>query len=352
MAKKVIAHKQRSDSDRRWRQAGAVVRKLRLLQILTGRGLWDKKTLAVELAETCGQSRPFTTKTIERDMRVLELAGVIIEEHGTNPKQYHVRPDAQFPLLDLTKDEILGQATATVITSASGLDVAAGAKPTSTKLGAKREAVEDMISDVAAVMDVLGLKLADHSQHKEILKAIQFALIEGKQIGGDYESPYQPRSVKLTLIPYRLCLAHQAWYLIARPVDEDRPKTYRVQRFKTLRRLDAPAIVPGDFSLQEYFGNAWGVFRGAESYDVEIEFTADAAPLVCETNWHKTQNVVRQHRDGGVTIGFKVDGLDEILWWVLGWSGRAKVLKPDLLRTMVVEQLDRALKMNGGPSRS
>ena len=43
-----------------------------------------------------------------------------------------------------------------------------------------------------------------------------------------------------------------------------------------------------------------------------------------------------------------VDGLDEILWWVLGWSGRAKVRKPDELRQMVVDQLRQALDLNGG----
>ena len=36
---------------------------------------------------------------------------------------------------------------------------------------------------------------------------------------------------------------------------------------------------------------------------------------------------------------FKVDGLEEILWWVLGWSGRAKVITPERLQDMVVEKL-------------
>lgn len=346
MVKKKMAHTKRSDAERRWRQAGAVGRKLRLLQILTGRGFWDKQALATELAERCGQSQPFAIKTIERDMRVLELAGIVIEEHGTSPKQYRVRADAQFPVLDLTDDEMLGQATATVITSTPGLDVASGAKPTTRKLAAKRESLEDWMIDVSAVMDVLSLKLADHRNHKEIIAAIQRALIEGKQIAAEYASPYQSQPVKLTLNPYRLCLAHQAWYLVAKATTSDRPKTYRIQRFTTLRRLDTPANVPADFSLEEYFGNAWGVYRGAETHEVEIAFTPDAAPLVQETVWHRTQRIVRKQTDGGVTLGFTVDGLDEILWWILGWSGRAIVLQPEELRLLVVDQLTRALQMN------
>ena len=40
------------------------------------------------------------------------------------------------------------------------------------------------------------------------------------------------------------------------------------------------------------------------------------------------------------------DGLDEIVWWVLGWSGRAKVLAPEELCQMVVEKLKAAIEMN------
>jgi predicted DNA-binding transcriptional regulator YafY len=348
MAKKTTRPKQRSDADRRVRQADAVARKLKLLGILAGRGLWSKKDLAKTLAERCGASEPFTTKTIERDMLVLSLAGVVIEEHGVNPKQYRVRPDQQFPVLNLTQDEILGQATATVITSAAGLNVAAGAKATSAKLAASREEVEDLIRDATGVMEVLGLKLADHSGHADILKAIQLALIENRQLGGDYASPYKTKPVKLTLHPIRLCLVNQAWYLIAMSADNEQPKTYRVQRFKTLKRLDVVSLVPADFSVRDYFGNAWGVYRGQKSYDVEIQFNSEAAPLVCETTWHATQQVVGRGKDGSVTLTFKVDGLDEILWWVLGWSGRARVIKPTELRTMVVEQLQAGLELNEG----
>ena len=57
---------------------------------------------------------------------------------------------------------------------------------------------------------------------------------------------------------------------------------------------------------------------------------------------------MKHYKNGGVTLSFTVDGLDEIVWWVLGWSGRAKVLKPEKLRAMVVDKLRAALTLNGG----
>jgi predicted DNA-binding transcriptional regulator YafY len=55
---------------------------------------------------------------------------------------------------------------------------------------------------------------------------------------------------------------------------------------------------------------------------------------------------VKQHKDGSVTLQFQVDGLDEIVWWVLGWSGRARILQPERLRKMVVEKLKAAIALH------
>ncbi len=189
------------------------------------------------------------------------------------------------------------------------------------------------------------LKLADHSRHHDAIKTVQLALVQGKQLTGSYESPYESSPVKLRLHPYRLCLIKNAWYVIARPVDDALPRTYRVARFKSVRMLDDSADVPQDFSLRDYFGNAWAVFRGAESYDVEVLFTPDAARVVVETVWHHTQSATT-HKDGSVTLKFRVDGLEEITNWAMSWTGRIKVVQPAALRDRVVERLKAALAMN------
>ena len=66
---------------------------------------------------------------------------------------------------------------------------------------------------------------------------------------------------------------------------------------------------------------------------------------VTETRWHHTQQV-KQHHDGSVTLTFHVDGLDEIIWWLLGWSGFAKVIRPDALRERLLEQLQAGIELN------
>lgn len=337
MAKKKTIRPARRDAVRRLRQTDRLSRVLRVLQLIQGRGRWNAAGIAAELE--CSE------RTVFRDLQVLEMAGIPwVFDDGA--QCYRVRPGWQFPVMNLTDDELLGQVTATVIAGAKGLRVGTGSRPAMSKMAATlSDERQQLLEDAEQLVSVLDLKLADHSRSNEIIRTIQWALLDNKQLSGQYGSPYQESPVRVTLHPYRLCLAQQAWYLVARPVDEVRPKTYRVTRFKSLRALGAIADVPDQFDLKAYFGNAWGVFRGADTFDVELLFSKDAAPLVTETVWHATQQV-KQHADGTATLTFQVDGLEEILWWVLGWSGRVKVLAPRQLKELVIGQLKQAISMN------
>jgi predicted DNA-binding transcriptional regulator YafY len=246
----------------------------------------------------------------------------------------------------LTDEELLGQAVATALTQTPGLNITAGATPTTRKLAAtSNEKAQQLLDDASRLVAVLDLKLADHSRHGDVIKTIQTALLSHRQLTGSYESPYEVAPVKLRIHPYRLCLIKNAWYLVGRPVDEPEPRTYRVARFKSLRMLDEAASVPQDFNLRAYLGNAWAVYRGDKSYEVEIWFSPQAARVVTETVWHDTQKSTF-HKDGSVTLTFHVDGLQEISNWIMSWMGRAKIIRPVELRNLILEKLTTALKMN------
>lgn len=326
----------RPDRDRRVRQHERMARVLKVLELIQSRGRWNAKAIADEL--DCSE------RTVYRDLDVLEFAGVPYYFDEAD-QCYRVRPDYRFPVFGLTEEEALGQALATALTDSPGLDVGAGAAPTTRKLQvSSSEGIKEILADAAELISVFDLKLADHSKHRETLKTIQFALLEGRQVTGLYESPYEPEPARLRLHPYRLCLIKNAWYAIGRQDDLAEPRTYRVARFKTLRMLDQSADVPDSFDIKAYFGNAWAVFRGDKTYDVEIWFTPEAAKVVTETAWHHSQKV-RSHKDGSVTLTFQVDGLEEVRNWILGWAGSTKVVKPADLREMVVEKLQAALRM-------
>lgn len=67
--------------------------------------------------------------------------------------------------------------------------------------------------------------------------------------------------------------------------------------------------------------------------------------IVTETQWHPTQQA-EPESDGSVILSFRIDGLEEICNWLLGWSGSVKVLTPKALRVMVAAKLKAGLKLN------
>ena len=331
--------KRRPDSERRVRQSVRVARVLRLLELLQSRG----KRNASELARTLECS----VRTIHRDLGVLELVG-IPWEYVQKDGSYRIAHNGFcFPVLNLTDEELIGQAVATALADAPGLNIGAGAAPATRKIGATSgERTRQTLDAAGSMISVLNLKLGDISQHRQIIRTVQQALIECRQLAGEYRSPYEPAAVQLKLHPYRLALIKEAWYLIARPTDENEARTYRISRFTKLTPLTIPADVPKDFNLKAYFGKAWGVYRGKKVYSVEIMFAADVAGVVTETKWHTTQQV-HQHDDGSVTLNFEVAGLPEIANWIMRWSDQAKVIKPPELQRLIRERLKTALARNG-----
>ena len=335
--------KDRPDRDRRVRQADRLARVLRVLELIQSRGRWTTKAIADEIE--CSE------RTVYRDLDVLKFAGIPYYREG-DQQFVRVRSDFRFPVMTLTDDEVLGLSLAAAITKAPGLDVTAGAVPATRKLAAvSKEKTQELIDDAMRLVSVLDLKLVDHSRHHEAIKSVQLALVQRKQITGHYESPYESSPVKLKLHPYHLCLIKNAWYVIGKTASEATPRTYRIARFKALRMNDESAVIPDDFDLRKYFGNAWAVYRGDQSYDVELWFTPDAAKIVTETVWHHTQKVIRQ-KDGSATLNFQVDGLEEIANWILTWTGRCKIVQPPELRSRVVAKLQDGISLHSSNSFS
>ncbi len=58
---------------------------------------------------------------------------------------------------------------------------------------------------------------------------------------------------------------------------------------------------------------------GDRRYLVKIEFDRECGRNVADTLWHSTQRIALS-RSGSCTFECEVDGLDEIVWWVLGYG--------------------------------
>jgi predicted DNA-binding transcriptional regulator YafY len=79
--------------------------------------------------------------------------------------------------------------------------------------------------------------------------------------------------------------------------------------------------------LSGHLGNAWRMIRGKKSHLVELHFDSEFADTIADTHWHSTQEVI-WNGDDSITFRCKVDGLDEIVWWILSMGPHCVVKKP------------------------
>ncbi|QDT67908.1 HTH domain protein [Planctomycetes bacterium MalM25] len=331
-----IQHR-RPDRDRRVNQAERLRRVLGVLQLIQSKGRYNARAIAQELG--CSE------RTVYRDLEVLSFAGVP-HFYDAADECYRVAGECRVPSLPLSDADAFGQAVATVLSSNEDLGAVGDAKGVTRLLsGSADERARRQLADTGCLVAVLNLQLADHSRCGETVTAIQHALLGLRQLSGVYRSPHEAKPVRITLHPYRLCFVKQAWYLVGRVEGDEEPKTLRVARFKSLRVLAKPSSVPIEFDLPSHFGNAWAVYRGETTHHVQVWFDTNAAPLVAEVNWHRTQRV-EAACDGSAVFHFMVDGLDEIVSWVLSWAGRCRVLQPVELKELVVARLQAAIEMH------
>jgi proteasome accessory factor B len=80
-------------------------------------------------------------------------------------------------------------------------------------------------------------------------------------------------------------------------------------------------------------------------YDIKLLFLPKVAQNVAEVRWHSTQQVTFND-DGSATIEFRVDGLGEITWWILGYGDQVQVLAPRALRKRVLDIAENMISLN------
>ena len=161
------------------------------------------------------------------------------------------------------------------------------------------------------------------------------ALAERRCLSCVYESVHRPPpgGEEFLLEPLVVWWSQRAWYLLGRAAGASDARLFKLSRFATLRLTDTPAPEPAPDALEAFLGHAWRMIPGPR-HRVRVRFEPPFAETASDTLWHPTQ-AVEFHADGGATLRFEVDGLDEILWWVLGYGPGVVVEEPAELRERV-----------------
>ena len=136
-----------------------------------------------------------------------------------------------------------------------------------------------------------------------------------------------------------------AWHVIGNSSFHKVVRCVRLNRIEELKILDKCFVEPDKFNIDEYLSRAWSMRREGRVYNVKLRFLPEIAHKVAEVQWHETQRVTFE-KDGSAIIEFRVNGLNEITWWILGYGNQVRILAPAVLRQKIMEMAKSMVKQN------
>jgi len=309
-----------------------IQRLLRLVELLqSGRVL-----NSAQLGEFCSVSR----RTVFRDVETLRESGIAVhfdeERQGYSMPSNRMLPAANFTLPETLSLLVLCQELSD---EQRGIPFQTAARSAALKLLSNLP--HHLREYICQRMQTIAVRIDPHSGQPAAAPYFELltqAAAERRQVRIRYNSLTEWTEITTALSPYRILFSRRSWYVIGRSSLHRAVRTFNLGRIQTAERLDTHYAIPQRFSLDRYLGNAWHLIRSKQRHNVVIRFRKQVASNVAEVGWHKTQTL---HWNGDGTLDFHatVDGLGEIVWWILGYGSQAEVVAPRELRRMVADHV-------------
>jgi proteasome accessory factor B len=288
-------------------------RLLKILTLIQGSKGWTPGRLAVECKTT--------ERTIYRDMKMLEGAGIPYF-YDDQAKSYAIRRDFFLPPVQLTLNEALAL-TAFMSAASRAINKVRGQLPL--PIRKQLEQIEDRVA----------IKLAAASPPEgsaDVYETVSTALAGRRALRCEYDALSKGSNPNTAFIfkPYTLMFNQRSWYVLGHHSQRKEIRCLKLNRFTSITPVDETFDIPKDFSVAKHLGNAWRMIRGEKTYKVELDFDTEFAETIADTHWHAKQEVI-WHDDNSITFTCTVDGLDEIVWWILSMGPHCVVKKPEEL---------------------
>ena len=322
----------------------------RLLEIYTliqGGSGWTAKKLAEKFKTT--------TRTIFRDIDVLKSVGIPVN-HDPDQKCYTIARDFYMRPVELTFHEALALVSlGRHVHDKNQIPFSHPALKALAKIRGQlplpiRNELDLTDDHMSVKLAASGIQEGFEAYYEKIRKALATrtclrCVYESARGDDPRDDSGEPAHFQLK--PYALFFCQRAWYVVGYHGLHGEIRICKLNRFADMQPTTQKYVIPKGFTLEKFLGNAWRMIRGNTTYQVELRFAADFAETITDTAWHPTQ--AYEYQDGG-TLKWTctVDGLDEIVWWVLSMGAHCTVLQPSELVERVRKEAANMLALYGG----
>lgn len=316
----------------------------RVMQILTTLQSGQSCTVR-DLSRMFGTSR----RTVFRDLKELQAMGV---PYHYNPRtgRYTIEPDYFLPPADLNVQEALALLLlAQKISHQVQLPFRKSALLAALKIennlpAGIRKYCSTILRHIWTRSDAQAL-IRQSTRFDKIFAKLQEAIAKKQKVSLSYRAPLEGETTNIELCPYDLLYDNGSWHVLGRSGRRNNIRTFELNHIRELRSTGKCYLDGEDFDVSEYLRRAWSTLPEGRIYHVKLLFLPQVANDVAEVTWHHTQKVTH-NKDGSALVEFRVDGLSEITWWVLGYGDQVRVLSPKSLRKRVLEIAENVVKIN------
>ncbi|GAB7140860.1 YafY family protein [Deferribacterales bacterium RsTz2092] len=179
--------------------------------------------------------------------------------------------------------------------------------------------------------------------NREIVGKLQEAVLSFHQIAIGYL--HSDGTVKKsTLCPLGF-LYGKLGYLVATSKGGGSPRLYKLHHIKNVKVLP-DSFDAGNFDINEYAKNSFGVFQDGMKYKVKWRVDADVAGDARLFEFHPSQKITENKDDGSLLVEFEAEGLLEMCYHLFTWQGTIHILEPQELKALyntVMQNLPKAL---------
>jgi len=164
----------------------------------------------------------------------------------------------------------------------------------------------------------------------ETFEILTRALKEKRVLKFQYRNLGTEKAQSRLVHPYHLGCVDNHWYLFAFDVKRAAMRTFALLRLKSPEITTERFTIPKKFSLSEYLKGSFNVFKGADDYEVVIQFDSWAADLIRGRKWHASQEIMELPKRQ-LRLRLRLNSIEEAERWVLSWGQHATVVRPQTL---------------------
>jgi predicted DNA-binding transcriptional regulator YafY len=279
-------------------------------------------------------------RTVYRDIRALEEAGVPIgAETG---KGYFIVEGFHLPPVMFTKEEagallIAGKLIDKFTDSSMRMYYSAVTDKIKSILPEEsKDTLEEMNSQVEVFY---GAQNPSAEFPNNFLSSIQKAFAIGKCIEIDYHAGYsQKRSAGRIVDPIGLVFYVNAWHLIGHCKLRNEMRDFRLDRILQLKLTEQAARKKDKHELKKYFKEFWTI---SDLYEIKVWFHNSILSAISTSRYYFGYLDEYPEGDGSV-ITFAVNDYAYILYWLLSFDDKIKIISPLSLKekmTLIVRRL-------------